>query len=307
MDRVVDMTARIIQLPVSFPKKRISVVMVSYHTGAALFEALSAIVADSDILEVIVVDNGNTITARRRMSEFAKTVKKLRILQGHGNVGFGRACNYGARIAKGDYLLFLNPDAVSRKGAAMLMADCGEHLKRPWITGGFLQTEDGKEQRGTRRGNLTPMSAVVSFSPLYKLPGLKSIHMENQECPSAPTEVPVVSGACLMTDRESFEQLGGFDENYFLHVEDIDICRRAVLAGGEVYSVPDAKVMHYGSTSQVRIQKVEYEKFRGFVRYFSTYSSKWWAKILFYAAVPFMFLAIMGRAWWLALRTVWRG
>ena len=69
-------------------------------------------------------------------------------------------------------------------------------------------------------------------------------------------------------DRESFDRIGGFDPAYFLHVEDIEICRRVRIEGGDVYSVPDAKVMHYGSTSQARIQMVEFEKFKGFVRYF---------------------------------------
>jgi GT2 family glycosyltransferase len=301
------MIAKVIPLPLTFPGKRISVIMVSYFTGAALFESLSAVLADEDIMEIILVDNGNSIAARRNLWKLAKQTPRLRILQGQGNVGFGRACNFGAKLAKGDFLLFLNPDAVTRSGTAMRLAEWGENLKRPWITGGFLQTEDGEEQRGTRRNALTPISAIVSFTPLHKLPGLNSIHLDNQPTPSKPTAVSIVSGACMMTDRESFDQLRGFDERYFLHVEDIDICRRARVAGGEVYSLPDAKVMHYGSTSQVRIQKVEFEKFKGFVRYFADYSSKWWSKILLILAVPFMFVGIMGRAWWIALRAVWRG
>ena len=301
------MTAKILPLPVSFPKKRISSIMVSFHTGAALFEAIQSVLNDPDILELIVVDNGNPISTRQRLCEISIQNSKLRILQGHGNVGFGRGCNYGASVAKGDYLLFLNPDAVIERGAAMKLADCGEQLDRPWITGGFLQTINGIEQRGARRHELTPISAVVSFSPLHRLPGLQSIHQENQHCPEDPTPVSTVSGACMMMDRESFSQISGFDPAYFLHVEDIDICRRARQSGGQVYTVPNAKIMHYGSTSEVRIQKVEFEKFKGFVRYFWNYSPKWWAKLALICATPLMFLAIMGRAWWLAFRAVWRG
>ena len=304
---MVDMTAKIIPLPISFPKKRISVVVVSYYTGAALFECLQAVLADPDVFELILVDNGNPETTRARLWSFAKSRARIRVLQGQGNVGFGRACNYGARLAKGDFILFLNPDAIIEKGAVLKMAERGETLRRPWVLGGFLQTINGTEQRGSRRRALTPLSAVISFTPLHKLPWFQSIHMGSDERPNEPQNVPIVSGACLMMDRESFDQLGGFDENYFLHVEDIDLCRRAGLAGGQVYSLPDAKVMHYGSTSQVRIQKVEFEKFKGFVRYFWSFSSKLWAKILLILAVPFMFAAIMGRAWWLALRSVWSG
>jgi len=301
------MTAKIIPLPVSFPLKRISAVIVTYHTGASLFESLQSVLSDPDILEIVLVDNGNLAATRKRLWDFANGQKRLRIIQGHGNIGFGAGCNYGARMAKGDYILFLNPDAVIDKGAAMAMADCGEGLQQPWITGGFLQSVDGTEQRGARRDELTPISAVVSFTPLHKLPGFRSMHLESTPRPKQPVPMKIVSGAFLMTDRESFETLGGFDERYFLHVEDIDICRRARLAGGDVYFVPGAKVMHYGSTSQVRIQNVEYEKLKGFVRYFWGYTQHWWSKLLLILSVPAMFLAIMGRAWWLALRHVWRG
>ena len=304
---MVDMTAKIIPLPISFPKKRVSVVVVSYYTGAALFECLQAILADPDVFELILVDNGNPQTTRLRLWNFAKKRNRIRLLQGQGNVGFGRACNFGAKIAKGDYILFLNPDAIIDKGAAQRMANEGDNLRRPWVLGAYLQTPLGTEQRGTRRRELTPMSAFVSFTPLHKIPGLDSIHITDNSDSKHPQDVPVVSGACMMMDRQSFDTLGGFDEGYFLHVEDIDLCRRAEMAGGQVRSLPTAKVMHYGSTSEVRIQKVEFEKFKGFVRYFWNYSEKWWAKILLIMSVPFMFVAILGRAWWLALRSVWRG
>ena len=299
------MTSNVVPLPVSYPKKRISIVMVTYYTGPSLMESVPAVLADPDILELIIVDNGNTVSARDRLWALAKGERRIRLVQGQGNVGFGRACNYGARLAKGDYILFLNPDAVIEKGTAMTMAECGDSLTRPWIAGGNLQTVNGVEQRGSRRSALTPMAAVVSFTPLHKLPGFKSIHLEHLPLPDGPVEMPIVSGACLMVDRESFDMLGGFDERYFLHVEDIDICRRAKLSGGDVFFVPDAKVMHYGSTSRARIVRVERNKLRGFVRYFWEYSSHWWGKALLILSMPFMYLAIMGRAWWLSLRNPW--
>ncbi len=301
------MSANIIPIPVSYRKRRISVIMVSYHTGASLSEAVHAVLADPDIMEIILVDNGNTAPMRARLWKLAEKESKVRILQGQGNIGFGRACNYGASIARGDYLLFLNPDAVIDRGAATKLAETGERLSKPWITGGMLITTTGKEQRGARRGTLTPFSAVASFTPLHKLPGIRSVHRETEPLPEHAVAMPVISGACFMTDRESFAMIGGFDERYFLHVEDIDICRRAKIAGGEVFFVPDAVAMHYGSTSQARIQFVEFEKLKGFIRYFKDYSSKWWARIIWLLAIPFMTVAIMGRAWWLAFRAAVKG
>ena len=294
--------AQIFPLPITKREKPISVIMVSFMTGPALLEAIHAVMADTDIFELILVDNGNSLDARKRLSDVVARHDRIRLLQGHGNIGFARACNYGANLARGEYLLFLNPDALIAEGAARNLANCGKSLTAPWITGGLLRDVNGQEQRGGRRGALTPLSALVSFTPLHKLPLLKSIHKEDEPLPEQAKAYPTVSGACLMMDRMSFEALGGFDEDYFLHVEDIDVCRRAREQGGEVYFVPEAVVMHYGSTSQVRRQKVEWEKLKGFTRYFLKHSHTIFGKILTYLAWPFMAIAIMGRAWYLAIR-----
>lgn len=276
--------------------------MVSYMTGPALMEAITAVMNDKDIYELIIVDNGNIPTTRVRLSQLCADYDRIRLLQGHGNIGFSKGCNYGAELASGDYFLFLNPDAVIGYGSARKMADAGTGLNKPWVTGGFLRDEYGREQKGARRGALTPWSAFVSFTGLHKLPYIQSIHLNDTAVPSKPTPVEVTSGACMMMDRESFEMIDGFDSGYFLHVEDIDICHRIRTKGGDVYVVPSAPVMHYGSTSNVPRLRVEFEKFKGFVRYFGNYKSKSTSKLLTLLATPFFFIAIMGRACYLTLR-----
>ncbi len=285
-------------------KRPISVVMVSYMTGPALMEAITAVLSDRDIHELIVVDNGNTESARARLSQLTAKTHRIRFLQGHGNIGFARACNYGAKLATGHYLLFLNPDAVISKGAARQLANAGDCLVEPWITGGLLRDEKGEEQRGARRRALTPLSALVGFLPVLEIiPGLRSVHRETDPLPTEPVQIDTISGACLMTDRPSFERTGGFDERYFLHVEDIEICRRTRQMGGQVGFVPGATVMHYGSTSRVPRVWIEKEKLKGFLRYFWNYTPGFLPKVLTVLAAPFMATAIMGRAYVLTLRS----
>ncbi len=296
------MVAQIVSLPRLARKKPISVIMVSYMTGPALVEAIHAVLDDKDIHELIIVDNGNTESARARLSRFLVTRNRVRFIQGHGNIGFARGCNYGASLATGHYLLFLNPDAIISPGAARRLADSAEGLNNPWLAGGLLRDVEGKEQRGSRRGALTPISAFLSFTGLHKLPGLKSIHKDTEPMPAEPTAVETVSGAFMMMDRASFEAVGGFDENYFLHVEDIDICRRTRQAGGDVLFVPSASVMHYGSTSKVSPMVVELEKMKGFIYYFWNYRPGFLSKFLTTLAAPFMAMALMGRAAYLSLR-----
>lgn len=294
--------------PQAARKRPISIVMVSYMTGPALMEAITAALADRDVHELIVVDNGNTESARARLSELTAKRTRVRFLQGHGNIGFARACNYGANLATGHYLLFLNPDAVIAKGAARQLANAGDGLVEPWITGGLLRNEKGQEQRGARRRALTPLSALVGFLPILEvIPGLASIHRETDPLPKHPVQIDTISGACLMTDRPSFEKMGGFDERYFLHVEDIEICRRARQMGGQVGFVPGATVMHYGSTSNVPRVWIEKEKLKGFLRYFWNYAPGLRPKILTILAAPFMATAILGRAYILSLSAALTG
>jgi len=298
-----------ISMPPDVARKRpISVIMVSYMTGPALIEAILAVLSDRDIFELIVVDNGNTESARARLSELTAKSTRIRFLQGHGNIGFARACNYGANLATGHYLLFLNPDAVISKGAARQLANAGDGLMEPWITGGLLRDEKGREQRGARRRALTPLSALVSFVPLLEIiPGLHSIHRETDPLPTQPIQMETVSGACLMTDRPCFERMGGFDERYFLHVEDIEICRRARQMGGQVGFVPGATVMHYGSTSNVPHAWIEKEKLKGFLRYFWNYTPGFMPKVATILAAPFMAAAILGRAYILSIKSALTG
>jgi len=104
------MTAQILPLRVPDIKPRISVIMVSYMTGPALLEAISAVIDDREIFELIIVDNGNTYAARQKLSDLVTEHDKIRMLQSHGNIGFAKGCNYGARMARGSHFLFLNPE-----------------------------------------------------------------------------------------------------------------------------------------------------------------------------------------------------
>ena len=141
----------------------------------------------------------------------------------------------------------------------------------PCVVGARVLNEDGSEQRGGRRGEVTPVTTLLSFSHLaLSLPFLRKfeIHLEDQSVPEQPIAVPTISGACFYMSREDFNRLGGFDERYFLHVEDIDLCWRARRMGGSVVFAPEASVVHLGSTSHKHPVVVEYHKGRGLTRYF---------------------------------------
>ena len=130
---------------------------------------------------------------------------------------------------------------------------------------------DGTEQRGARRGEVTPVTTLLSLTRLSRrMRALNNfeIHHESDPTPQKIAPVPTISGACFSMTREAFTALGGFDEGYFLHVEDVDLCWRVRRSGGEVMFEPGALVTHLGSTSQISPVKVEFWKGLGLVRYF---------------------------------------
>ena len=110
----------------------ISVIMVSYMTGPVLFEAIKHVILDTKISELIIIDNGNPEQVREKLFLLVKSYGHIKVKTGHGNIGFSKGCNYGAKFASGNYLLFLNPDALITKNSATKLMNLGKanQLKR---------------------------------------------------------------------------------------------------------------------------------------------------------------------------------
>ena len=281
----------------------ISVIMVSWYSGPVLFEAITAALNAPDIHELVLVNHGNTAVDVERLEALAEVESRLKLIHSGGNLGFSRGCNIGAEEATGTHLLFLNPDAILQPGVASRLAYTGSlQSAEPWIVGARLLHPDGREQRGARRGHFNLMNTLMVFSGFGKLIGFHGrLHREDEPLPPEPEDMPTVSGAAMMLSRTGFDQLGGFDESYFLHVEDIDICRRAREMGGLVVFDPLAELVHYGGTSDVGKLFVEWEKAKGLLRYFWRYSSTGGRAALI-ALAPFLCGAMMSRAAWYAIQ-----
>ena len=256
----------------SDPRRRsVSVVMVVYMTGEALEQSLACVLADPLVDELVVVDNGSSPEQAARLRALAAQDERVILASGHGNVGFAKGANLGARTARGDVLVFLNPDAFLQPGCVAALVREIEDQPTPSIVGGRVLNPDRTEQRGGRRGEITPISALLSMSGLAKaVPawGRFEVHWEQDALPDQVAPAPTISGACFCMRREDFEAVQGFDEQYFLHVEDVDLCWRVREAGGRVLFHPKAEVIHIGGTSQSSPLKVEFHKGVGLARYF---------------------------------------
>ena len=264
----------------------ISAVVVSYHTGARLKECVFALLADPDVAELILVDNGNPAQMQAWLEEIARSRIEIQLLSGHGNIGVGAGINLGVASAKGPHILVINPDAVLRWQSLPGLQSVAENLSTPWIVGGRIYNLAGHEERGPRRRELTLWRAVTSML------GWNKWTLEKTPAPDAPIEMPVISGAFFLTSKDSLAALNGFDEGYFLHVEDIDLCRRCREAGGIVMYDPRAGALHYGSTSDASSAVVSGHNADSLERYFRKFASGTLERTFVGLVMPVMRLAM---------------
>ena len=255
-----------------------SVIVVTYHTGPALWTAIDSILAQQNLAELVVVNNGNPAEVLQRLEVLARDNPRVVLLNGHGNVGFARGCNLGVTRASGDYILLLNPDSVLPPLALLNATQALNDFPGAMMAGCHLVNFDGTAQRGSRRELLTPQNALAETLMLYKFfPGKAEFSRFNQhEAPPLEqvTEVPAISGAFMFIRKADYTRIGGMDEGYFLHVEDMDFCMKVARAGGKTIFIPQITVVHFCSTSDVSSYFVEWNKAAGFKRYFLKYFSQ---------------------------------
>lgn len=249
----------------------VTVVMVVYRTGPPLAESVRRVLADPDVDEFVLVDNGSTAEEAALIDAACAEHPEMSVLRGQGNVGFARAVNMGASVARGDMIVVLNPDAYLGPGCIRALHRALKDRRPPALVGARVMNPDGTEQRGARRGEITLVTSLLSLTGLsrkvHSLHGFE-VHHEDDPTPRKGIEVPTISGACFAMRRADFALIGGMDAGYFLHVEDVDLCWRVRKAGGVVLFEPKARVVHLGSSSRAAPVKVEFWKGVGLARYF---------------------------------------
>ena len=229
----------------------LSIVMVSYHTGPVLTQALRSALAQPELGELVLVNNGNPALVTAELERLAGSEQRLKLISGQGNVGFAAGCNLGVEASHGKMLFLLNPDCVLQPGTLGQLLDEYQKLPAQSLLSPLLVNPDFTEQRGSRRSVLTPWRALVEWLGLYKLapahPYFRRFNQSNSPLPITTHVVEVTSGAAMLMSRSLFDSLKGFDERYFLHVEDIDLCVSLLKRGGTNYVAPHIRCLLYTS------------------------------------------------------------
>lgn len=246
-----------------------SVVVVTYFTGPVLWLCLRAVLQQEELKELIIVNNGNPPHIEERLFGFVSQDTRIRLIGGHGNIGFGAGCNLGAREATGDCLLLLNPDAILTKGALKRARQTLEGTPEATLIGALHMNPNGTVQKTSARHLLTPGKVFSESMRLYnfsdRFPGLNLPLAAHRDKPFA---VPAVSGAFLFLKTSEYAAMGGMDERFFLHFEDMDFCQTVYDRGGVILLDPVIRVQHHKSSSRVSPWKLEYCKARSLSAYF---------------------------------------
>ena len=204
--------------------------------------------------EVIMVDNGSTDGTLEWVKEHHP---EIQLICNQANLGFTRGNNQAMALAKGDFLLLLNPDTLLTEDCfGPQIAYMRENPKVAIIIPKVLNS-DGSFQHQSRRGDARPAAVFGYFLKLGKLfPKNRALngYLQSWLPEDEVAEVKAVSGSCMFIRRQVYEQIGGLDEQFFAYQEDSDYCMRARQAGWKVMYVPLSSIIHYGGEGGSKTQ-----------------------------------------------------
>ena len=229
----------------------VAVVIVNYRSAALTLRALESLVSESErpelSLTAIVVENasGDEAELRKGMQRF-ESFARLVVSPVNGGFGAGNNCGLRALLASGSrpkYVHFLNPDTMAREGAVLALVRFLESNPEAAAAGSQFEDEDGTPWRVAFRFP-SPLGELEGGACIGPLSRLLAEHKVALHLGDAPQQVDWLSGASVMFRREVLEDIGGFDEAYFLYFEETDLCLRTKAAGWQIWYVPESRVMH---------------------------------------------------------------
>ncbi len=227
---------------------KLDIVIVNYNSGRYLKYCLDALHKTNGILHnsgVIVYDNGST-DASLKIAQAA--FPRVRYIGNHVNLGFARAVNRVIEQSSGEYILLVNPDTIVFPESIRLMLDFMTKNEQCGVLGGELLSPSGYRQPTCRRfpnyvnvlfGRRSLMRRLFPGNPFSR----RYLYAEMD--PTKPHLVDFVEGSLMMIRRRALEDVGNFDEQLFLYVEDADICYRMKQHGWETWWLPQTYAIHY--------------------------------------------------------------
>lgn len=230
----------------------LSIIVVNWNSLTYLRECLRTIYRETKGVrfETVVVDNASI---HEDIGQIAIEFPDTLIIRSERNLGFAGANNLGFQRSSGRYLLFLNPDTKIIGSAIPTMLKQLRSLPDAGVMGCKVLNSDGSVQTScvqrfpTITNQLLDIELIRLRWPQWKIWGIRSLFSSTQ----IPSQVEVISGACLMIKREAFEAAGMFNREYFMYAEDVDLCFQVHRLGWNVYCTNEASIVHYGGGASI--------------------------------------------------------
>jgi GT2 family glycosyltransferase len=249
----------------------VTICIVTYHARELLRKCLNSLYEGTRLdLEIIVVDNGSKDGVGDML---AADFPQVHFIENTRNLGYTQPMNQALKAGTGRYLLQLNPDTLVFPGAVDRLVEFLESHPGVGICGPKVLNRDYTLQKPCRRGESRPWAVISYFTGLASLFPKSKFFGEYLMSYKDPDEVhPVagVAGSCMLIRREVVEQIGYLDERFFAYQEDADLCFRARQAGWQVYYMPEAQIIHYGSMGGSRVEPIRsiIEWHKSYYRYY---------------------------------------
>ena len=231
--------------------------------------------------EIIVVDNDSHDESLDYLEQMHKK-GEITLVHSGSNLGYGKGNNLGVNYAKGEYVLILNPDVSVESDTLQKMVEYMENHKEVGVLAPQLYFFNEEIQDSCRRF-MRPADIIIKRTALQRFKVLKKRvdeYLMADYDHKKTQEVDLVTGACLMLQKDVFQKVGGFDPRYFLFMEDADLCRKIWNAGLKVVYFPEARALHYrkrlsdGSILSLLSQKVFWIHLSSAAKYFWKWKGK---------------------------------
>ncbi len=226
----------------------LSIVIVNFNTYYFLKHCLDSIystVPKSINFETIVIDNASSDNS---IPKIKKNYPQIRILVNKKNIGFAKANNQAIKIARGDFILFLNPDTVVFRNSIYTVLKFMQRQKDAGIATCKVELPGGSIDDASHRGFPTPWNALCQFTGLASLFPQSSFfngyHLGYRNL-NKIHEIDSCAGAFMMVRKTAGDKIKWFDEDYFWYGEDLDFCYRLKKAGWKIFYIPQVKILHY--------------------------------------------------------------
>ncbi len=263
-------------------KPRIDVVVVCWNDKEKITIALDSVYAlpevqrEPEFVNVVVSDNGSTDGSREFLRE--RYGARLQIVENGANLGFAAACNRAFAATSSDYVFLLNPDAELKPGALAAIVAFMDAHPRCGIAGSRIYNYDGSVQQSvgefdTWSGAFLRSSAWGEWPVFARFANGASLRGWNYD---TERRVDLAIGAALAIRRTMIEQIGAFDERFFLYHEEVDYAKRAADAGWETWFVPGSEAVHEGEGSAKGQYSVESRKQRSRRKYWIKHHGYLW-------------------------------